>query len=110
MLTYTQQGAVAVLDLDDGKANAIGHAFAEAVHEGLDRAEREAKAVAIIGRPGRFCAGFDLNEFKKGPAETQALLQTGAKLFLRVTAAPSTGGRGVHRARDRGRRAASVDG
>ncbi|MEO1339043.1 MAG: crotonase/enoyl-CoA hydratase family protein, partial [Myxococcota bacterium] len=31
-----------------------------------------------------FCAGFDLNEFKKGPAETYALLRKGAKLMLDI--------------------------
>ena len=84
MLTFTLDEQVAVLNLDDGKANAITSQFCVALIEALDRAEREAKAVALIGRPGRFCAGFDLNEFKRGPEATEALLNHGAKMLTRL--------------------------
>ena len=84
MLTFTLQDRVAVIDWDDGKANAITPALCEQMNGALDRAEKDAGAVVIVGRPGRFCAGFDLNEFKKGPDATRALLNLGGSLMLRL--------------------------
>ncbi|MFP6806638.1 MAG: crotonase/enoyl-CoA hydratase family protein [Pseudomonadales bacterium] len=88
VMQFKIEGDVAIMRFDDGKANAIGHAFVDAMNEGLDRAEKEAKAVLIIGRPGRFSAGFDLSEFKKGPEASQALLKKGSEMFLRMYGHP----------------------
>ena len=82
------QGAVAVLTMDDGKANAVSHAYIDALSEGLDRAEHEAKAVVLLGRAGVFSAGFDLKEIGKGPAESAALVDRGASLLLRLFTFP----------------------
>ena len=38
--------------VDDGKASGVGHAFVDAMTEGLDRAEQEAAAVVLTGREG----------------------------------------------------------
>ncbi|NCF43553.1 MAG: crotonase/enoyl-CoA hydratase family protein [Proteobacteria bacterium] len=88
MLKYEMNGHVAVLTLDDGKANAVSHAFVDALTEGLDRAEQEAKAVVLHGRAGVFSAGFDLKELAKGAAESKALVDRGAALLLRVFSFP----------------------
>lgn len=88
MLDFSQQGDVALLRLDDGKANAVSHAFVDAVHEGLDRSEKEAKAVVIAGRAGVFSAGFDLKEFEKGEEATLALVDKGAHMLLRIFSHP----------------------
>ena len=84
MLNYKLVGKVAVLGLDDGKANAVGHTFINSVNEGLDRAEAEATCVLLTGRPGVFSAGFDLKEFDKGPEATNALVNQGANMLLRL--------------------------
>ena len=68
MLNYSLQDKVAVIGLDDGKANAVGHAFVDAMTEGLDQAE-QASAVVPTGREGVFSAGFDLKELAKGAKE-----------------------------------------
>ena len=73
MLDYQMHGDVAVLTMDDGKANAVSHAYIDALSEGLDRAEEQAKAIVLLGRAGVFSAGFDLKEIGKGPAESKAL-------------------------------------
>ena len=52
-------GDVAVIRVDDGKANALGFEVLDGLLGALDDAA-DAKAVCIIGRPGRFSAGFDL--------------------------------------------------
>jgi enoyl-CoA hydratase len=87
-MNYEQQGDVAILHFDDGKANVVGHDLVNAMHEGLDRAERDARAVIVHGRPGRFSAGFDLDELKKGPQQTVELVTAGAKMLLRMLSHP----------------------
>ncbi len=79
---------VAILRFDDGKANAVGHDFIDGMNEGLDKAEADAKAAVIVGRPGRFSGGFDLSEFQKGPDEAQALLRRGTEMFMRLYGHP----------------------
>ena len=84
MYTYTQQESVAVLAFDDGKANAVGHDFIDAMNDGLDRADKEAQAVVIVGRPGMFSGGFDLKAFQKGPEATAELVNKGAHMLTRL--------------------------
>ncbi len=45
MLTIETHGRVAVLNIDDGKANVVSEAFSKALNEGLDAAERDAKTL-----------------------------------------------------------------
>ena len=87
-LDYRLEGPVARLHFDDGKANAVSHAALEAFHRALDRAEKEAGAVLLLGRPGRFCAGFDLNTMAAGPEAARGLVAAGAELLLRMSEAP----------------------
>jgi len=87
-MEYEQKGDVALLHFDDGKVNSVGHNFINAMNEGLDRAERDAKAVLIMGREGKFSAGFDLEEFKKGQDASVALVTAGARMLLRLFTHP----------------------
>jgi enoyl-CoA hydratase len=84
----TIDDGVAVLQLDDGKANAISHDVIELLHTALDRSLEEAEAVAIIGRPGRFSAGFDLSVMTAGDQPMQDLVLAGAELLLRIYGHP----------------------
>ena len=88
MLTYQQQGKVAHLILDDGKANAVGHDFIAAVNEGLVKAQADASACVLQGRDGKFSAGFDLTEIQKGPTYASALVGKGAHMLLRMFTFP----------------------
>ncbi|MCS5635486.1 MAG: crotonase/enoyl-CoA hydratase family protein [Myxococcota bacterium] len=82
---YGLDGAVAVIRMDDGKANALSHTMLDALHGALDRAQEDsAGAVALIGRPGRFSAGFDLSVMGQGPDAVRALVGKGAGLALRI--------------------------
>jgi enoyl-CoA hydratase len=87
---YSLEDRVAVVRLDDGKANALSHVVLDALLESLDRAEQDgAKAIALIGRPGRFSAGFDLSVMKDGtPDDLVALVSKGASLALRIFDSP----------------------
>ena len=88
ILQYEQEGDVALLRLDDGKANAISHEMLAALHGALDRAEKEARAVVLLGRPGRFSAGFDLATMGAGPEAAQKLVGGGAELLIRLYELP----------------------
>src|SRR5215475_2216116 len=81
---YALHERVAVLSIDDGKANALSPALIAALHAALDRAEREAAAVLLVGRPGRFSAGFDLSIMTGGLDGLRALVKAGAELLLRM--------------------------
>jgi enoyl-CoA hydratase len=83
-LSYRLEGDVAVLTMDDGKANALSHEMIGALRKALDRAEGEAGAVALLGRAGRFCAGFDLAVMGGGPEAARELVTAGAELLLRL--------------------------
>lgn len=84
ILNYTLDGEVAVLTMDDGRANALGHAMIDALQAGLARAESEAKAVLILGREKRFCAGFDLEVMASGPEHVGPLVSAGANLLMDI--------------------------
>lgn len=89
-VSYELDGAVAVIHLDDGKANAISHDIVSAIDEALDRALADgAGSIALIGRPGRFSAGFDLATMKAGPREARDLLEAGARLGIRLYGFPT---------------------
>ena len=88
LLDYRLDGAVAVLTLDDGKANALSHAALDALDAGLTRAENEASAVLLVGRPGKFSAGFDLSVMTAGDEPMRALVGAGAELAVRLFTFP----------------------
>jgi enoyl-CoA hydratase len=88
ILSYDLDGEVAVLRLDDGRANAIGPDTVTALDEALTRAESEAGAVMIVGREGKFSAGFDLSVMTSGVEAMQGLVKSGAELLVRLYASP----------------------
>ncbi len=83
-VSYEPAGDVAVVRLDDGKVNVLSHDVIAALQESLDRAESDAKAVAMIGRPGKFSAGFDLKVMQAGPEAASNLFRAGMDLFVRL--------------------------
>ena len=86
---YELQGAVAVLRVDDGKANAFSFALIDALHGALDRAEKEAKALVWLGREERFSGGFDLGVMRGGDIGAVGKLVTaGGRLATRLYEAP----------------------
>lgn len=88
LVSFDWHADVAVLRMDDGKANALSPEMLGALDAALARAEREAKAVVLAGRPGRFSAGFDLRHMMAGPESARALLMKGADLLMRAYAHP----------------------
>ena len=87
-LRYELRDDVALLHMDDGKANALSPGMIQGLNALLDRAEDTARAVLWLGRPGRFCAGFDLAVMRSGPAAVRGLVGAGAELFVRLLGYP----------------------
>lgn len=85
---YELRGDVAWIQMDDGKANALSFTMLEQLARGLDEAEKNAKAVVLLGRPGRFCAGFDLKVMMSGPEAARKLVLAGGDLLMRVYGHP----------------------
>ncbi len=88
LLTIRHERDCAVIVLDDGKANALSFAMLDAINAALDQAQESAKAIAVIGRDGKFCAGFDLSVMTADPAGAVRLLNTGGELALRLLMMP----------------------
>ena len=84
LVTYTLEDGIAFVRMDDAKANALSHPMIESLLDALARAEKEASAMILAGRPGRFCAGFDLKVMMSGPEGATSLLRRGADLLMRL--------------------------
>lgn len=81
---YEREDDIAIIIMDDTKANAFGPGMIEALSEAFDSAEKEAKAIVLTGRPGVLSAGFDLKVMKEGPEATAAMVGAGARLLLKI--------------------------
>ena len=84
VLNYTLDGTTAVVRMDDGKANALSDVMIDGLIASLARAEKEASAIVLAGREGRFCAGFDLKVMMSGPDNAKALLRRGSDLLMKL--------------------------
>jgi enoyl-CoA hydratase len=87
-VSVTVDDAVTLITLDDGKVNALSHDVVGAVRAGVADAGAAGRAVAIVGRPGRFSAGFDLTTMRAGPEAARGLLDAGARLAIDLFTAP----------------------
>lgn len=86
-VTSTSIGDIAAIDFDDGKANALSYDVVHGLREALASAvSGPAKAIAVIGRNGRFSAGFDLNVMRTDGALD--LMDKGANLALELFTCP----------------------
>lgn len=88
VISYELKDRVAILRFDDGKANALSPAAIEQLNAAFDRAEKEAGSVLLVGREGRFSAGFDLRVMSSGPEPMRALVGSGCKLMARMLTFP----------------------
>ena len=89
IVTYETRDEIAVLTMDDGKANAINCEMIEEINAFLDRAEGESKAVLIVGREGIFCGGFDLRVIRsKNIERKRKQFLEGTRLAMRLYGFP----------------------
>lgn len=88
-VNYERQDAVGVIRVDDGKANALSPSLIEGINSAIDQAEADnVAAIVLIGREGKFCAGFDLSVMGASRDQALALLNAGGLLALRLFEMP----------------------
>lgn len=89
-VTLDRTDAVGVIHIDDGKVNALSHSVIEGIESALDGIEGDpdVRAVVVIGRPGRFSAGFDLDTMSAGAESARALVEAGARMAMRLYGLP----------------------
>ncbi len=79
------EAGIAIITMDDGKKNAITPDAASEILAALEEAEARADAVVLAGRPGAFCAGFDLATMTSGDMSAISGLATaGAQILLKL--------------------------
>ncbi len=88
IVRFQLEEGIAVIAIDDGKANAVSFQFVEGVNAALDQAEQNKTATILTGRPGKFSAGFDLSVLSAGGDSATELVRAGARLCLRLLGFP----------------------
>jgi len=89
-ISYEAEESIALLTMDDGKANTMDFDFFEKLSEALNKAEKDsAKVLIIMGRPGFFSGGVDL-KFLPGltPKELNRFVTLEARTMLRIFSLP----------------------
>lgn len=83
--TFDLTDGLATIAMDDGKANVFSNATLEVLEGHLDRVDaEEVRGLLIVGRPGRFSAGFDLAEMTSSTESMRALVIRGARWWMRL--------------------------
>lgn len=80
-------GAVVVVTIDDGRANALATDLGRALIDVVDQVDAEdtARALVVAGREGRFSAGFDLGVFQTGDVDAvNEMVAVGGHLVRRL--------------------------
>lgn len=88
-VTTEIRDGVAVVTLDDGKMNAVGHDLIDGLGAALDIASSDASAVCIVGNGRALSAGFDLKVMQGGDVDAMVgLVSAGGRLIMRLFAHP----------------------
>ena len=84
----TMHGPVALVTVDDGRANTLNGSTVDALLGALGAAEKEAGAVVLAGRPKYFCTGLDMNVLWPGSEAASDLLHKCTDMLLRLVEYP----------------------
>lgn len=87
--TYALTDGVAVITMDDGKANALSLDMQNAINSALDQAQSDNATVVLTGRSGILSAGFDLKTLARSGDDAIAMLNGGLELSLRLLNFPT---------------------
>ena len=75
---------VALIKLDDGKANALSLSMQQAFNLALDQAQQAKLPVVVTGRSGILSAGFDLKTLAASGQPAVDMLNGGIEIALRL--------------------------
>lgn len=89
-VSYTRDGSVGIITLDDGKANVLGPAMQQAINDAIDQADSDdVGALVIAGNDKVFSGGFDLKVFRAGDIDASiAMLCGGFEISYRLLSYP----------------------
>lgn len=87
---YERDNSIAIITMDDGKANALGPVMISEINAALDRAEKDnAGAVVLAGNDRVFSGGFDLKVMGSGDVNAVIeMLTAGFTLSHRLLSFP----------------------
>jgi enoyl-CoA hydratase len=88
-VTYALTDGIAVITMDDGKANAVSLTLQTGINEALDQAEADNVPVVLTGRPGILSAGFDLKTLAASGQPAVDMLNGGLQLSMRLLSFPT---------------------
>lgn len=75
---------IAVITMNDGKANAFGFDMMTALNDCFDEAEAQADVIVLTAIGGAMCAGFDLKVMRNEPDRAGEMVAMGGKLMTRI--------------------------
>ncbi len=89
-VTFEREGALGVVRIDDGKANAFSPVVFAAIEAGLDEVEADdgLRALVLAGRDGIFSGGFELSIMRRADRSTLELVRQGGTVVRRLFGAP----------------------
>ena len=97
-VTLAIEDRLATLTIDDGGKNVINHDVLDQLEAAWEKVEADASALILTGRPGSFCAGYDISVMTGGDQGAAAKLgQRGGRFAHKLfgsrmpTVAVSTG-------------------
>ena len=88
-VTYALTDGVAIITMDDQKANALSLQMQNAINSALDQAQSDNATVVLTGRSGILSAGFDLKTLARRGDDATAMLNGGLELSLRMLNFPT---------------------
>ncbi len=83
------KNGIAIIRMDDGKANVLGFDMLAELNAAFDRAEEEGAVIIFTGRAGGiFSGGYDLKIMMSGPDKAIKLTCEGSRFALRILRHP----------------------
>ena len=88
MINFSIKDDIAIIELDDGKANVFSKTNSEAVIESLKKAQSDAKATVIQATGDKFSAGFDLSVMGGSEQDKNTMVLTGFQMLQQIYSHP----------------------
>ena len=88
IVTYTIDGSIATIAMDDGKRNALSPGMLAEIDAAFERARDAEAGVILTGREGTFSAGFDLKVLQAGGEEALDMIIAGFRLAEKILSYP----------------------
>jgi len=88
MINFSINDDIAIIELNDGKANVFAKSVSEAIGDALDEAQSDAKATIIQSTGDKFSAGYDLSVMGAGEEVKNAMVLAGFGMLKKLYAHP----------------------